>query len=80
MKWMTVIGSLLVVACVNSPPIENPSSPSQFRGSSEQASEARQLEKAEADCAAQGKHAVARRVEGTTLYDCVSSQDAASSQ
>jgi hypothetical protein len=80
MKWMTLTGTLLVSACVNSPPIDNPSSPNQFHSSSEQMSEARQLERAEADCAAQGKHAVARRIEGQTVYDCVSSQDAATPQ
>jgi hypothetical protein len=33
--------------------------------------EARALEEAQANCAKQGKHAVARRDEGETLYDCV---------
>jgi hypothetical protein len=32
--------------------------------------EARALEQAEAECARQGKHAVAQRVEGETVYDC----------
>jgi hypothetical protein len=32
--------------------------------------EARALEQAEADCARQGKHAVSKRVEGETIYDC----------
>jgi hypothetical protein len=37
----------------------------------DQRREARALELAEADCATQGKHAVARRAEGETFYDCV---------
>jgi hypothetical protein len=36
----------------------------------DQRREARALEEAEADCAKQGKHAVAARVEGETMYDC----------
>jgi hypothetical protein len=59
--------TLLVVGCVmGPPPLDNPtSSPrAQERG------EARALEKAEADCAARGKHAVAERSEGETLYHC----------
>jgi hypothetical protein len=59
--------TLLVVGCVmGPPPLDNPTaSPrAQERG------EARALEKAEADCAAKGKHAVAERSEGETLYHC----------
>jgi hypothetical protein len=33
--------------------------------------EARALELAESDCASQGKHADAGRVEGLTVYNCV---------
>jgi hypothetical protein len=37
----------------------------------EQKREAQALQLAESECAAQGKHAVARREEGETFYDCV---------
>ena len=68
MKRVLLAGfTLLVVGCVMGPPaLENPtSSPrAQERG------EARALEQAERACAAQGKHAVAERSEGETLYHC----------
>jgi hypothetical protein len=73
MRWLALGWVTLVAACANSPPLDNPSSPNAFRPSTEEGAEARQLERAEADCASQGKHAVARRVEGDTVYDCVSS-------
>ena len=64
----------ILTACTNSPPMDNPSSPGAFRPGGDQRGEARGLEAAEADCVAQGegKHAEARRVEGDTVYDCVS--------
>jgi len=48
------------------PPLDNPTSSPR----AERRSEARALEQAEAECAAQGKHAVAERSEGETLYHC----------
>jgi hypothetical protein len=51
--------------------VDNPSAPGSFRAPVDERREARALEEAEADCAKQGKHAVARRAEGETLYDCV---------
>jgi hypothetical protein len=70
MRWPALGCVVLVAACVNSAPIDNPSSPNSFRPATEEQSEARQLERAEADCAAQGKHAVAKRDEDMTVYDC----------
>jgi hypothetical protein len=70
MKWTALAGLALIAGCVNSPPIDNPSAPGEIRPASDERIEARQLEQAEADCAAQGKHAVARREEGLTVYDC----------
>lgn len=70
MRWMVLSGVALITACANSPPIDNPSAPGAMRPASEERMEARQLELAEADCASQGKHAVARRDEGITVYDC----------
>jgi hypothetical protein len=70
MKWTALAGLALIAGCVNSQPIDNPSAPGEIRPASDERIEARQLEQAEADCAAQGKHAVARREEGLTVYDC----------
>jgi hypothetical protein len=49
------------------PPVDNPTASPR----SEQRGEARGLEQAEAECAGQGKHAEAQRVEGETIYQCV---------
>jgi hypothetical protein len=70
MKWTLVAAAACAAGCINSAPVENPSSPAEFRSSTEEAMEARQLEKAEADCAGQGKHAETKRVEGETVYSC----------
>jgi hypothetical protein len=72
MRWTAVVCTTLIAACANSPPpVDNPSAPGSFRAPVDERREARALEEAEADCAKQGKHAVARRAEGETLYDCV---------
>lgn len=70
MKWIALPCLAIAAGCVNAPPIDNPSSPNEIRPASDERLEARQLEQAEADCASQGKHAVARRDEGLTVYDC----------
>lgn len=70
MRWIVLGCVVLTSACVNSPPADNPSSPSSFQPQSEDRSEAHALERAEADCVRQGKHAVAKRVEGDTVYSC----------
>ncbi len=68
MKLLLAVSLLLVVGCVmGPPPLDNPTSSPR----AERRSEARALEQAEADCAAQGKHAEAERSEGETLYHCV---------
>jgi hypothetical protein len=51
--------------------VDDPSARGSFRESVDQRREARALEEAQADCAKQGQHAVARRDEGETFYDCV---------
>ena len=57
----------LIGGCTLAPPApDNPTASPR----AEQRSEARALEQAEAECAAQGKHAVAERSEGETLYHC----------
>ncbi|MBS0377086.1 MAG: hypothetical protein JSS29_01260 [Proteobacteria bacterium] len=70
MRRFALLGLCVMAGCVNSPPMDNPSSPNAIRPESQDRMEARQLERAEADCAAQGKHAVSRRSEGMTVYDC----------
>lgn len=71
MRWTAIACASLVGACANSPPMDNPSAPGAFRAPVDERREARALEQAEADCAKQGKHAVARRAEGETFFDCV---------
>jgi hypothetical protein len=67
-KLLLATVTLLVVGCVmGPPPLDNPTASPR----AEQRNEARALEQAEADCAAQGKHAEAQRSEGETLYHCV---------
>jgi hypothetical protein len=71
MKWMVLGYAGLVVACANSPPVDNRSSPGAGQPAADERREARALERAESDCASQGKHAEASRVEGQTVYTCV---------
>jgi putative hemolysin len=71
MKWMVSACMALIVGCANSPPPDNPSAPGAGNPRVDERREARALEQAEANCASQGKRAVARREEGETLYDCV---------
>ena len=67
MKLLLAGSTLLIVGCVmGPPPLDNPTSSPR----AEQRSEARALEQAETECAAHGKHAVAERSEGETLYHC----------
>ena len=64
-----LLGVCVVFAggCAIAPPaVDNPTASPR----AEQRSEARALEQAEAECARQGKHAVAERSEGETLYHC----------
>jgi hypothetical protein len=64
---MSGCAAVLVGCALNNPPPDNPAAPARVQ----QRSEARALEQAEADCAAQGKRAEAERSEGETLYHCV---------
>jgi hypothetical protein len=52
---------------MSGPPLDNPTASPR----AEQRGEARALEEAESECASQGKHAEAQRVEGETVYKCV---------
>src|ERR1700730_14037368 len=71
MKWIVLGCATLVAGCANSPPGDNRSAPGAGQPAVDKAREARALEQAEANCASQGKHAEAKRVEGATVYDCV---------
>lgn len=71
MKMITSLCLAVVAACAGEPQIAYQSAPD----ATQQAEvvdpgEAQALEQAEAECARQGKHAVAQRVEGETVYDC----------
>ena len=71
MKWTALACAVLIAGCANSPPVDNRSAPGAGQPAVDEKREARALEQAEANCASQGKHAEARRVEGATVYDCV---------
>ena len=61
----------VLAACAGSPQLAYESAPDEMTQSNAvDSGEARALEQAEADCARQGKHAVSKRVEGQTIYDC----------
>jgi hypothetical protein len=67
-RRLLATGTLLMLGCVmGPPPLDNPTASPR----AEQRSEARALEQAEAECAAQGKHVEVERSEGETLYHCV---------
>jgi putative hemolysin len=68
MRFVVCSCAALFAACVSAPPPDNPTASAR----AEQRSEARGLEQAEAECAKQGKHAEASRVDGETIYNCVS--------
>ncbi|HSY04645.1 MAG TPA: hypothetical protein VK803_01795 [Steroidobacteraceae bacterium] len=69
MRFMVCGCAALVAACVTGPPpLDNPTASPR----AQQRGEARALEQAEAECATQGKHAEARRADGETIYECVS--------
>jgi hypothetical protein len=73
MKWIVLGCATLIAGCANSPPPDNRSAPGAGQPAVDERREARALERAESDCASQGKHADASRVEGETVYTCVNS-------
>jgi hypothetical protein len=78
MKWVPflyrVAPVVFLAACAGSPQLAYESAPDEMSESNAvDSGEARALEQAESDCARQGKHAVARRDEGETVYDCAES-------
>jgi hypothetical protein len=74
MKWMTLVCLAVIAACAGGPQLGYESAPDAVAQSDvADAGEAQALERAETDCARQGKHAVSQRVEGETIYDCTDS-------
>ena len=75
MKVITSLCLAAVAACAGGPPqLAYESAPEAMQqGDAVDPGEAQALEQAESECARQGKHAVARRVEGETFYDCETS-------
>lgn len=71
MTWMVLACATLLTGCANFPPTDNRSFPGSGQPAVDERREARALELAESDCASQGKHADAGRVEGLTVYNCV---------
>jgi hypothetical protein len=74
MRWLPflhpVIPALILAACAATPELAYESAPDGTDQNGVDSGEARALEQAEADCAREGKHAVSKRVEGETVYDC----------
>jgi hypothetical protein len=66
MRLITLSCAAAIVGCVNAPAPDDPAASAR----AQQRIEARELEQAEAVCARQGKHAVATRAEGETIYGC----------
>ena len=75
MKVITSLCLAAVAACAGgAPQLAYESAPQAMQqGDAVDPGEAQALEQAESECARQGKHAVARRVEGETFYDCEAS-------
>jgi hypothetical protein len=71
MKWIFLGCLTLVAGRANSPPTDNRSFPGAGQPVVDERRESRALELAESNCASQGKHANAGRVEGQTVYDCM---------
>lgn len=65
--WPALLSvALLLFACASAPPPDNLAASPR----AEQREETQGLEKAQAECVKHGKHAVAQRTEGETLYTC----------
>jgi hypothetical protein len=66
MRLITLGCAATILGCVNAPAPDDPAASAR----AQQRIEARELEQAQVECARQGKHAVATRAEGETLYAC----------
>lgn len=70
MKWMVLVCAAVITACTYAPVVQNPTDSAVMAPDAAGAAETRRLEQSESDCARQGKHAQADRVEGRTVYTC----------
>ncbi|MBV9345764.1 MAG: hypothetical protein JO341_11495 [Gammaproteobacteria bacterium] len=78
MKALPALILIALAGCATgAPPVDNPSAPPPVRTDATRENEVRALDQAEAQCAAHGQHAEAKRVDGTTLYDCVAPEETA---
>jgi hypothetical protein len=72
-RWGTLCCASLVAACAGGPQINyesTPPDPMTTDTANDNSGDAAALEQAERDCRRDGKHAVAQRIEGETVYDC----------
>ena len=71
MIWVPLVCAFAVMERSGGPQIGYESGPGAMQeGDAADRGEAQALERAEADCARQGKHAVSQRIQGETIYNC----------
>jgi hypothetical protein len=72
LRWATLCCAAVVVGCAGGAQINYESAPPDTMAGdvAEDTGDAAGLEQAEGECRRQGKHAVAQRVEGETVYNC----------
>jgi hypothetical protein len=66
MRLVSLLCAAVIVGCANAPAPDDPAASAR----AQQRLEARELLQAQTECAKQGKHAVATRTEGETIYEC----------
>jgi hypothetical protein len=71
MKWIIPVCAAVMTACTYAPVVEDPNERGIMAPDAADVAETQRLEQTESDCASQGKHAEASRVEGHTVYSCV---------
>ena len=70
MKWIIPVCAAVMAACTYAPVVQDPNGGIMATDAGD-VRETQRLEQTESDCASQGKHAEASRVEGHTVYSCV---------
>ena len=71
MKTVALAALAGLVACAGAPPpMDNPLAPGAMGTELDVGGEAQALERAETECAKDGKHAVSERVDGEMVYNC----------
>ena len=71
MKWIIPVCAAVMTACTYAPVVESPADAAIGAPAGVDVAETQKLEQTESDCASQGQHAEANRVEGHTVYSCV---------